>query len=88
VANASGGLLLHSRCWHWNLSDQQEKRVNKAKLFAGISLIGMGVTVYSLGYGKYVGDVGSGTVTIYPAAALAMVGGLALWSEIRRLIGV
>jgi hypothetical protein len=60
--------------------------MNKIRVFAGISLIGMGVTSYSLGYSKFTGEVGSGTVTIYPAAALAIVGGLALWSEIRRLI--
>jgi hypothetical protein len=60
--------------------------MNKTKVYAGISLIGMGVALYSLGYSKFIGEVGSGTVTIYPAAALAIVGGLALWSEIRRLI--
>jgi len=61
--------------------------MNKTRIVAGICLIGMSVTVYSLGYYKLVGELAGGTVTIYPAAALAMVGGLALWSEIRRLIG-
>jgi hypothetical protein len=61
--------------------------MNKTKIVAGIILIGMAITAYSLGYYKLMGEVGSGTVTIYPAAALAMVGGLALWSEFRRLIG-
>ncbi len=62
--------------------------MDKAKTVAGIILIGMAITLYSLGYYKLIGEVGSGTVTIYPAAALAMVGGLALWSGIRRLIVV
>lgn len=62
--------------------------MNKARVIVGISLIGMGITIYSLGYSKLVGELGNGTVTIYPAAALAMVGGLTLWSEIRRLIVV
>jgi hypothetical protein len=61
--------------------------MNKTKIVAGIILIGMAITAYSLGYYKLIGEVGSGTVTIYPAAALAMVGGLALWNEIRWLIG-
>jgi len=60
--------------------------MNNARIFVGISLVGMGITVYLLGYSKLVGELGNGTVTIYPAAALAMVGGLVLWSEIRRLI--
>jgi hypothetical protein len=61
--------------------------MNKTKIVAGIILIGMAITAYSLDYYKLIGEVGSGTVTIYPAAALAMVGGLALWNEIRWLIG-
>lgn len=61
--------------------------MNKAKVFVGISLMGMAITVYSLGYYKLVGEVGTGTITIYPAAALAIVGGLALWSGIRRRSG-
>ncbi len=60
--------------------------MNKARVIVGIGLIGMGITIYSLGYSKLTGERGSGTVTIYPAAALAFVGGLSLWSEARRLI--
>ncbi len=62
--------------------------MNKARVFVGIGLIGMAITIYSLGYYKLMGEAGSGTVTIYPAAALALVGGLTLRSEIRRLIVV
>ena len=60
--------------------------MNKARIFVGIGLIGMGITVYLLGYSKLVRELGSGSVTIYPAAALILVGGLSLWSEVRRLI--
>ncbi len=60
--------------------------MNRTKIVAGIILIGTAITLYSLGYYKLMGEVGSGTVTIYPAAALAIVGGLTLWNEIRRLI--
>jgi hypothetical protein len=45
----------------------------------------MGITAYSLGYATWVGEMGNGTVTIYPAAALAIIGGLTIWSEISRL---
>jgi hypothetical protein len=60
--------------------------MNRTKIVAGIILIGMAITLYSLGYYKLMGEVASGTVTIYPAAALAMVGGFTLWSGTRRLI--
>jgi len=60
--------------------------MNKTRMYAGISLLGMGITVQSLGYSKLVGELGGGTITIYPAAALALIGGLTLWSEIKRLM--
>jgi hypothetical protein len=60
--------------------------MNKTRIFVGISLIGMGITLYSLGYSKLLGELGNGTITIYPAAALALLGALALWSAIRQQI--
>lgn len=59
--------------------------MNKTRILIGVSLIGIGITAYSLGFAEWVGEVGSGTVTIYPAAALAIIGGLTLWSEITRV---
>ena len=58
--------------------------MNRARVVAGILLISAAVAAYSLGYATYVGEIGTGTVTIYPAAAIGLVGVLTLWSEFRR----
>ena len=65
--------------------DLKEVFVNKAKLVIGIMFLGIAIAAYSLGYSTYIGEVGNGMVTIYPAAALALLGGLTLWRELKKV---
>ena len=58
--------------------------MNKLKLAAGILLVAAALIAYWLGYSTLVGEISSGTVTIYPAATLGLIGVLTLWSERRK----
>ncbi len=76
------------RCFIVNASqitpDEEEIGVKRSRIVVGLSLLVLAGAAYLLGFTTLVGVVGSGTVTLYPSAALGLLGALTLWVELRQ----